>query len=241
MSKLEKLDSTLEYHLFENKAFIEEGSTQVRKKAYTLWQTEWELIYKKLGSQKLPAAEDFQSYDLVNCLFSNDDIVGITGHRFINLKDPISFETEFVKSLGPVFIEKIMAMGMHRLMTFESLLVSPKFRKSTYPVPVSLVLTHLGNMIFSRTPADCIVAAGRCDYKVGEMGQRIGYEMILPQQQFRVFLCDLVIQRNKNLMYPQHEDWHIANELWRSGAGHFNESYVKPQIFPQPQRILQAA
>ena len=241
MSRLEKLDPTLEYHFFENKAFIDDFSTEVRKKAFALWQTEWEMIYKSLESKKLPTAEDFQSYDLVNCLFSNNEIVGLTGHRFINLQDPISYETEFVKSLGKEFLDKISHLGLTRLMTFETLLVSPQYRKSCYPVPVSLILTHLANMIFSRTPAHSIVAAGRCDYKVGEMGQRIGYELILPKQKFRVFTCDLVVQRNKHIMYPQYEDWHIANELWKAGTGHFNESYVATQTFAQPQKIAKAA
>lgn len=235
--------SQIKYHFFENGILLDDSSSQIRKKAFELWHTEWTSIYKELGSNKLPATEDFLSYHLVNCLFLNGEIVGLSGHRFINLKDPLSRDTEFVRSLGESFIEKIQGMGLNRLLTYESLLVSPKYRKSSFPVPVSKVLLHMANRIFSNTPADAIVAAGRCDYKISEMCERVGWETIEREKQFRVFLCDLIIWRKKNVFYPDFPDWQMAKALWEAGVGHFNQTYISQTVLPQqdPHESTQVA
>lgn len=209
-------NSKLKLFSIDNKAELNQEASQVRAKLFHLWRSEWQDIYKNLGSSKIPGLPDFQAYDLVNCVTIESEVIAMSGHKFYNLSDPEAQESEFLQSLGQSYLKQIQHFGAERLMTFESLLVNPEFRKSKSSLPLSKIMICIGNALFSASNADAMIAAARVDLKVFRTAREFGFEMLETAKKFRVFDCDLIVQKNRNLYFPQDPAWQIAHRVWQN-------------------------
>ena len=219
-------EADLQYTYVENKAFIGSEGLKLREKIYGLWLPEWTQIYKDLGSNKLPSLRDFAAYDIINCIFADEQIIGMSAHKFMNLDEPLNVDSEFIQSLGPDYTHKLIEHGIKRVMTFESLMVAPEFRKSKNPIPLARAVLYLANHVFALSSAEAIIAAARKDLKVSDMAQTMGYNVFEENKQFRVFPCDLVVQTNRDLYYPNDKAWHLASKLWSNRNSYVSDVYV---------------
>lgn len=225
--------NNIKLYCIENSAYISKEGMQWREKVFNFWHPQWTKIYIDLGSEKTPSYSDFNQYHIFNCVAQNGEIIGMTAHKFINLEEPLIDKIEFVQSLGTSFIDQLNQLGVKKVMTFESLLINPAFRKSHTPQRLSKMMVYFGNFLFSPGSADAIIAAARRDLKASQLSLELGYKVLESDKKFRVFPCDLNIQLNRDLFLPGDEAYHLSKEIWANREVFTNQSYWGTSLEPQ--------
>lgn len=207
-------EHNIQFYCLKNNSYLAEQHMHLRQDIFQLWSTEWRELYKSLGSPKLPGLPDFLSYQYFNCITLDNKVAAICGHKFLHLQDPLNSDSEYLQGLGPEYVRILQDLDLQRVMTFESFLVAPEFRKIVTKISLGKVLAYLANKLFSETSAQAVIAAARRETKVPQMATEIGYDIIESAKKVRVFECDLVVQRHKTLLYPEDPAWHMSEELW---------------------------
>lgn len=229
----------IRFSIIQNGSNLTAEGQQLREKVYNVWHPLWTQIYKSWGSNNVPSIRDFRLYEVIHCITVQDQVAGISAHRFMKTTESLNKHLEYFESFGEENIQKLLDRGVNNIMTFESLLVSPDFRKSNNDLNVSKLLTYLGNQTFAHSDADGLVGTARIDVKVPRMGYDVGYETLEADRKVRVIPCDLIVQRNRHLFFPHDSSWKLSQELWENRAIHQNEDPFR--LAPITKEIKKAA
>lgn len=214
------------YHVINNKGFLDKRGTELKNKVYDLWQREWAKIYAEKGSTHSPKADGFFRYDVLSCLFEDESLIGFTAHSFFDLKEDSSLQVEFFENYGQDFKQKMTQDGIHRMMTIESLLVDPQLRKNFSRVSYGRVIVRLGNDLFNSTNAQAMSCIARCDNKVSQVCQDLGYKVFKAQFDCRGFPCDSLVQLRETRTPLSHGPSEtLSLQLWQDRHVHGGEQY----------------
>lgn len=229
----------IQFSIIQNGSNLSPEGQALREKIYDLWHPLWTQIYKSWGSTNVPNIRDFRLYEIIHCIMVNGQVAGISAHRFMKTTESLNKHLEYFESFGEENIQKLLSWNVRNIMTFESLLVSPDFRKSHNDMNISKVLTYLANQTFAKSHADGLVGTARIDVKVPRLGYDVGYETIEADRKVRVIPCDLIVQRNRELFHPQDHSWKLAQSLWEARTVYQNEDPF--QVGSQHQQQIKKA
>lgn len=230
--------SKVQFYTIQNGSYLTPEGQVLRSKIYDLWYPQWTEIYKSWGSTNVPSIRDFRSFEVIHCITVDGEVAGMSAHRFMDIQDDLNKHLEYFQSFGDENILKLQEMGVHKIMTFESLLVPPTQRKSQTPLPVSKLLFYLANKTFSFSLADGMVGTARIDVKVPQLSFALGYEVVEASRKVRIIPCDIVVQRNREIFHPHDEAWKQASELWENRVVVHNED---PFALTRPEKAKKAA
>lgn len=223
-------NSDFQLYTFNNKAFLSPEGNRLRNEAFRLWKDQWVLLYAEKGSHHVPSADGFFRYDLMNCLFHKDQIVGLFTHSFIDTGNLSSLDVEFFQTYDKNFLNHLSRLKLSRLMTFESLLVSPDFRVNQHHLPLGRLFLQWGADLMRETTAEAAVAIARADNRVSEKCQDLGFSVVQANIDCRNFPCDLLVMPRADIRpFSVNESDFQYRRLWQERISHLGTPYHVPE------------
>lgn len=205
----------LEYFILPVR-FCDENRLSLLSQIYEFWQTGWSAVFKENGADKTPNPDDFFRQDFVTAVTHGKDIAAIHFYSLYDFRSQLIFKNNYiVDHFNEEFITQCRKKGYLKLMSMESLLGNPNYRKSKSGVNVAELMGSLGQKIFlNYTDADCIFTPTRSDNKTTESAARIG---LLPLQQGLMVHntpIDLLVCDRRGVIAPPDPARFFVEHLW---------------------------
>lgn len=207
----------LEYFILPVR-FCDENRLSLLNQIYEFWYKGWSAVFKENGASKTPNADDFFRQDFVTAVTHGKEIAAIHFYSLYDFRSPLIAKNNYViDHFNEEFIRQCKAKNYFKLMSMESLLGNPDYRKSKSGLNFAELMGSLGQKIFlNYTDADCIFTPTRSDNKTTEAAARIG---LLPLQQGLMVHntpIDLLVCDRKGVILPPDPARFFVEHLWRS-------------------------
>jgi len=226
-----------QYHLINNKCFLESEGRVYRDQIYSQWKAQWIEIYAQQGSEHHPTADDFTRHDLFSCLTHNDQVIAFSAHTFLDLGDPTTLDRDYWQMFGQAFAKALHERDLRKVLSFESLVVNPDYRKNAWNLPLGRLLMRINSYVLDTSNAQAIMAVARNDNSVSSNLSRLNYEMIEKNKMCRNFPCDLqILKRGPHLQAIDETGIETtARVLWKR-----RKCYSGPTFYDFNQEVVAA-
>ncbi len=229
------LASSLRYALVPGR-FAPDGALELYQALFEFWHQNWSQVYKDLGTNKRPCADDFLRQDWIAALLHEQEVVAIHNYHHYDLRCPCHLKASYLEqNFTPFFWSQVKAKGLSQVMSMEALFVSPAWRKAHTGVSLAGVIIALGQRLFIlQSPAQALVAPARKDNPTSALAQAMGFEIIQADHPLNNVKVDLLLGQREGLKPPPcNKVSQLTESLWAK-----KESYL-PHDFNRP--ILRAA
>lgn len=207
----------LEYFILPAR-FCDEKRLSLLNQIYEFWHHGWSKVFKENGASKIPNADDFFRQDFVTAVTHGKEIAAIHFYSLYDFRSSLIAKNNYViDHFNDEFIRQCQDKNYLKLMSMESLLGNPEYRKSKSGVNFAELMGSLGQKIFlNYTDADCIFTPTRADNKTTEAGARIG---LLPLQRGLMVHntpVDLLVCDRNGVIPPPDPARFFLEHLWKN-------------------------
>jgi hypothetical protein len=160
------------YHLFQPRAMgtSERGPAVA---AYACWQETWGAMLRDLDGDELRFADDFSRQDEIGALFRDDEFVGLSAYRFVDLSLPWQRRDSYFRAWPESMLEQIAAASP-RVCVGSNLVVAPLWRGAIAPMRVSEMLLALAVQRYAESDAQVMLGTMRNDRRMNDLSYNMG-------------------------------------------------------------------
>ncbi len=160
------------YHLFQPRA-IGNHDRGPALAAYACWQDAWGAMLRDLDGAELRFADDFSRQDEIGALFRDDELVGMSAYRFVDLSSPWQRRDSYFAAWPEALLEQIAASSP-RVCIGSNLVVAPLWRGAIAPMRVSEMLLALATQHFAESDAQIMLGTMRNDRRMNDLSYNMG-------------------------------------------------------------------
>ncbi|MFN8846054.1 MAG: hypothetical protein ACK5V3_04905 [Bdellovibrionales bacterium] len=148
--------------------------------AYEFWYSSWSQFFKEQDPQFNLSPNEFFRQDAIGVLSNNSQIVGVHLYSEFDLSLSVTQNHEYLShNFTHQYFSKIKELKISNVMTFEGLMISPKFRKSFTGISLAPVLVALSyQYLLFNSHIQAMIAPARSDNGVAQLGKASGCEII---------------------------------------------------------------
>lgn len=196
--------------------FCDENRLALLKQIYEFWHSGWIKVFKDNGLSKTPDARDFFRQDFVTAVTHQSTIAAIHFYSLYDFRSElISKHNYIIDHFNEQFLAECRKRGFLKLMSMESLLANPDYRKSKTGLNFSDLMGSLGQKIFLEyTDADCIFTPTRADNKTTEAGARLGFQPLQQGLMVHNTPVDLLVCDRKSVKNALDPVRFFVEHLW---------------------------
>jgi hypothetical protein len=143
---------------------------------YEHWHDVWSRTFFELDGAECTYSDDFTRQDEVGALFQDDEFVGLTAHRWVDLRVRADREDSYFRAWPAEAVDAAARLGP-LLCIGSHLTVAPAFRHAT-PFSVKHLLLALAIERFLSSGAQAMVGTLRVDRGVHTAGADLGFRPI---------------------------------------------------------------
>ena len=193
--------------------------TGLHDQVFGFWMEVWSKEMAALGVDASHLHDDFIRQDLISCICTPKEVLGILLFSFFSLEIKAATHFRYFTDNFPAeFFEKLRMMGVRSVMPCQYMAVHPDWCGRKKPtIPISLLLAGLSNRVRDQYGIDAGIAPMRSDRKIANLFDPYGSTRVIENYVSHNVACDLVANvRGLTHPHPSTEIQQIENALWRT-------------------------